>query len=1028
MRNENPKGIWNLRPWIAGGIQIVMDISTVLHSRRKRISVEWRLSVKAVHGKRNGGDSVPEAASANMANFGGHDLGVQQSSFAAQLQKTLNAIPAYTWYKLPLGALTFVNERSADYLGLPKDHPLRFGIDTGAAWDSHIVIIHPDDRDVARKSWEDCLKAGSAGEASFRIRNSGGEYRWFLCRCEPFRASDGTLLYWLGISLDIDAQKRADFYVVEGQRLALTGSWALSTAGFEFWSTQLFRIHGLEPKEKAPSIPEYIELVHPEDRDFVTQEIRKMLSDQHGFDFTKRFVRPDGDVRYVHCVGVPAGDGFVGTEIDVTAQEQLASALRKSQEELEKIIDLTPQLVCALGPGRERLYANRILFDYFGFTLDEWRSSPGTEVHPDDSVRFRSHRDRAVSDGSAFETEVRLRRRDGKYRWHLVRYGPLRDDEGKILRWYVACTDIEERKQSEFYLLEAQRLARTGSWAFNAAGFEYWSDQLFEIYGLKPRDKAPSAPEYLQLVHPEDRDFVAEEIRKMLSDHRGFDFTKRIVRPDGDVRYVHCVGVPAGDGFAGTGIDVTEQEHLTRALRKSQEELQKILDFTPQFVAIMGPRRERLYANQVVLDYHGITLAQWWEGSPGSYTHPDDSERLRPYLERAGSEGLAYSVEARLRGRDGSYRWHLARYNPLHDDEGKLLRWYVACTDIEDRKRDEERLQRENIALREQISQASMFEEIVGTSAPLQKVLTQVSKAAPSDSTILVLGETGTGKELIARAIHERSSRVARAFIGVNCAAIPASLIASELFGHEKGAFTGAIQRRLGRFEAAHGGTIFLDEVGDLPIDIQIALLRVLQEHEIERIGCDKPIAVDVRVIAATHRDLKKLVREGKFRQDLFYRLNVVPITVPTLRERTADIPLLVEYFIARFGRKTGKKFRRIEKSTLEALKTYEWPGNVRELQNVIERAVTLSDSDIFAVDEAWLKGEPSEVSHPNVALSGALSAREKEAIEAALTQSRGRVSGLAGAAAKLGVPATTLDSKIKRLGIDKYWFKRTPH
>jgi len=312
-------------------------------------------------------------------------------------------------------------------------------------------------------------------------------------------------------------------------------------------------------------------------------------------------------------------------------------------------------------------------------------------------------------------------------------------------------------------------------------------------------------------------------------------------------------------------------------------------------------------------------------------------------------------------------------------------------------------------------------------SAPLQKVLSQVSKVAPSDSTVLVLGETGTGKELIARAIHGRSRRAARAFIGVNCAAIPASLIASELFGHERGAFTGAAQRRLGRFEVANGGTIFLDEVGDLPIDVQIALLRVLQEHEIERIGRDKPIPIDVRVIAATHRDLKKLVREGKFRQDLFYRLNVVPITMPTLRERVTDIPLLVEYFIARFGRKAGKKFRTIEKRTLEALKIYDWPGNVRELQNVIERAVTLSDSDIFAVDEAWLKREPSEMSPSSTVLSDEISAHEKEVIEAALAQCRGRVAGVAGAATQLGLPTSTLDSKIKRLGIDKYRFKSKP-
>jgi formate hydrogenlyase transcriptional activator len=388
------------------------------------------------------------------------------------------------------------------------------------------------------------------------------------------------------------------------------------------------------------------------------------------------------------------------------------------------------------------------------------------------------------------------------------------------------------------------------------------------------------------------------------------------------------------------------------------------------------------------------------------------------------STGSAFEAEGRLRKSDGSYRWFLIRYNPVRDGEGKVVRWYAASTDIDDRKRDEERLQQENAALREEINQAPMFEEIVGSSEPLRKVLSQVSKVAPSDSTVLILGQTGTGKELIARAIHKRSRRAGRSFIGVNCGAIPTSLIASELFGHEKGAFTGATQRRLGRFEAANSGTIFLDEIGDLPPDIQIALLRVLQEREIERVGSDKPIPVDVRVLAATHRDLDKLVSEGKFRQDLLYRLNVVPITMPSLRERAADIPVLVEYFIGRFGKKMGKKFRTVDNETLKMMQQYDWPGNVRELQNVIERAVILSDSEIFSVDEAWLKREPSEISHSGVALNGLLLAQEKEIIEAALTQSHGRISGPAGAAARLGIPDSTLETKIKRLGIDKYLFK----
>jgi formate hydrogenlyase transcriptional activator len=591
----------------------------------------------------------------------------QQSSLEAQLQATLNMIPAHTWYAGPSGALTFVNTRIADYLGLPNDHPLRLGIDLGADWDSHISLLHPDDQEETRRVWSTCLRTGTAGEVAFRVRDGEGGYRWFLSRAEPLR-SGGTLLYWIGVNFDIEE-------------------------------------------------------------------------------------------------------------------------LRRSELELRQMLDFAPQLIGVYGPNRERLYVNRVALDYLGLSLEEWR-------------------------------QVR---------------------------------------------------------------------------------------------------------------------------------------------------------------------------------------------------------------TPGEFVHPDDRERELAYFERARTSGTPDQLELRLRKADGSYRWFLARYDSVRDEQGQILRWHVALTDIEDRKRAEERLQQENAALREELNQVPRFEEIIGSSGPLQKVLAQVGKVAPTDSTVLIFGETGTGKELIARAIHQRSRRAARAFIAVNCGAIPASLIASELFGHEKGAFTGATHRRLGRFEAANGGTIFLDEVGDLPADIQIALLRVLQEREIERVGSDKPIPVDVRVLAATHRDLERLVSEGKFRQDLLYRLNVVPIEMPSLRERRADILLLVEYFIARFGKKVGKTFSSIDQKTLDLLGTYTWPGNVRELQNVIERAVILSDSDIFAVDEAWLKRGPSDLPPSGVALSGMLLAQEKEAIEAALAQSRGRVSGPQGAAAKLGVPTSTLDSKIKRLRIDKYRFKSQP-
>ncbi len=583
-----------------------------------------------------------------------------------------------------------------------------------------------------------------------------------------------------------------------------------------------------------------------------------------------------------------------------------------------------------------------------------------------------------------------------------------------------------------FYLAEGERLAHTGSWAFDAAGFKHWSSELFAIHGLDPAGKAPSIREYMALVHPEDREFVAQQIEKMLAEHHGFDFTKRIVRPDGTIRHVRCVGVPVahgegegeGEGFVGTGIDVTEQEQLTAALRKSEVELRQILDLAPQIIGVLGPSRERLYANRVALAYYGVTLEEWLQRSFGPEVHPDDFDRVKTLVDRSVAHPAAYELEMRLRRGDGTYRWFLVRYNPLRDDQGRLIRWYLACSDIDDRKRIEDRMRNETIALREELDRASMFEEIVGSSSALRRVLAQVAKVAQTDATVLILGETGTGKELLARAVHKRSRRASGAFIGVNCAGIPPSLVASELFGHEKGAFTGAVQRRLGRFEAADGGTIFLDEIGELPPEAQVSLLRVLQEREIERVGSSHPIAVDVRVLAATNRDLEAAVERGTFREDLFYRLNVFPIRLPPLRERADDIPILVEYLVDRFAKQAGKTIRNIEKQTMQRLTAYDWPGNVRELQNVIERAVVLSEGEgeTLVIDESWLARKQRKPS--NGAAVTTLADGEKALIEAALTQSQGRVAGPRGAAAKLGIPRQTLEWKIRHLNIDKLVFR----
>jgi formate hydrogenlyase transcriptional activator len=596
------------------------------------------------------------------------------------------------------------------------------------------------------------------------------------------------------------------------------------------------------------------------------------------------------------------------------SQEALSRALdelKNSERKLRQVIDTIPTLAWSILPDGSNEFLNKRWHEYTGLSPEESHGSGWqVAIHPEDRAPLLQKWQVLLISREPGEMEARLRHHDGVFRWFLMRVEPLRDETGKIVKWYGTCTDIETLKETE-----AQ-------------------------------------------------------------------------------------------------------------LREDERELRRITDLIPQAIVVQDPSGASIYANQATLDYTGLTaedvIAPLFRER---IFHPDDLERLREQRKAALARGLPFEIEQRARRKDGQYRWFLIRYNPFRNDQGQVTRWYATGTDIDDRVRAEERTRNENLALREQIDRDSMFEDIVGSSEALRKVLRQIAKLASSDSTVLILGETGTGKELIARSIHKRSNRVDRAFIGVNCAAIPQSLIASELFGHEKGAFTGATQRRLGRFESASGGTIFLDEVGDLPPEIQVALLRVLQEREIERVGSNKPIPIDVRVVAATHRDLNALVAEGKFREDLLYRLNVVPIDVPPLRERVADIPLLVEYFIDRFGKKAGKKFRTLDKKSLRLLQAYHWPGNIRELQNVIERAVILCEGDPFSVDETWLCLELPVARSRRSTLNGVLARQEKEMIETALAESYGRISGPSGAATKLGLPARTLDSKIKRFKINKYRF-----
>jgi formate hydrogenlyase transcriptional activator len=661
-------------------------------------------------------------------------------------------------------------------------------------------------------------------------------------------------------------------------------------------------------------------------------------------------------------------------------------------------------------------------------------------IHPDDRDRVQQTLDRASGAGADFDLENRLLMADGSVKYvHVL--GRALKTSAENLEFVGAVTDVtaakqaeEELRHREAELLEAQRLSHTGSWKHDiASGRVIVSPEVYRIFGVRPDEVQSNTDFWLNRNHPEDAKRIQELFEKSEIQKTDYEAHYRIVLPDGPVKHLHAIGHPIvnekGDlvEFVGTVMDVTAAKQAEEKIRQSESELRQILELVPQHNYVLGPDPDRtlLYANQAALDYLGLTFEEWRTYDRRRLCHPDDWERVMSEAQDKFSSGLPHETELRFLRNDGKYRWFLFRWNPIRDDQGRLTRWYVAGTDIEERKQTEQRLQNENVALREEIDKASMFEQIVGTSAPLQMVLARISKVAPTDSSVLITGETGTGKELVARAIHRRSRRSSRAFVSVNCAAIPRDLIASELFGHEKGAFTGATQRRLGRFELAEGGTIFLDEVGELPAETQIALLRVLQEHEFERVGGAGSMRTNVRVIAATNRDLEAGIAAGVFRSDLFYRLNVFPIEVPPLRERRQDIPVLVEYFIDRYARKAGKSFQTVNKKSLDLLQSYSWPGNIRELQNVIERSVIVCETETFSVDESWLSRRPS-ATEPKMQFdfSEKLASQEKEMIEAALRETKGRVFGPSGAAAKLGMPGTTLDSKIKSLKISKNRFK----
>ncbi len=889
-------------------------------------------------------------------------VGSSRPGQALDIRLAVDAIPALAWSSHADGSVEFVNQRWHDYTGLSPEESYGWG------WKS---AVHAEDLSKLMEKWEALRDSEESRECEARLRRSDGVFHWFLLRREALRDETGAVVRWYGTGIDIEDSKQKELLRVAEKRT-------------------------LEMIADGASLSD------------VLNDLCAAI-DEHASATSFVCLMDEGGNQLLPIAGPHVPSAFATAITPWLIGPNRGScgiaAFTKSRVVIPDISD-DPRW-----PDDTRGVA---LSHGFCAAWSEPLISKDGEVLGTFCISYPQPRTPSPQDLELIEAAG-----------HIARIAIERQRSHEALR-----RALDEIKNSEIKLRQVIDTIPTLAWRNLPDGSKDFLNKRWHDYtGLSAEESYGWG--WQAAVHPEDLPSLLERWRQFRASEEPGEIEVRVRRYDGVYRWFLIRTEPFRDEtgkiirWYGTSTDIEALKQTEEKLREDERELRRITDAIPQTIVVLDEAGAPVYANQATLDYTGLTAEDVFAPQfRERIFHPDDLERLRDERNAAFARGLPFEVEQRALRRDGQYRWFLIRYNPFRNERGQVIRWYATGTDIDDRVRAHERTRDENVALREQIDRESMFEDIVGSSEALRKVLRQVAKVAPSDSTILILGETGTGKELIARAIHKRSNRAERAFIGVNCAAIPPSLIASELFGHEKGAFTGATQRRLGRFESANGGTIFLDEVGDLPPEIQIALLRVLQEREIERVGSNKAIPVDVRVLAATHRDLDTLVTEGKFRRDLLYRLRVVPIQMPSLRERSDDIPLLVEYFIDRFGKKAGKKFRTIDKKTAELFEAYQWPGNVRELQNVIERGVILCEGEIFSVDETWLRREPAVAPSRTATLNGTLVRQEKEMIEAALFESQGRISGPAGAAAKLGLPARTLDSKIKRLRINKYRFK----
>jgi PAS domain S-box-containing protein len=724
------------------------------------------------------------------------------------------------------------------------------------------------------------------------------------------------------------------------------------------------------------------------------------------------------------------------------------TALAETQHKrLNEVVSNVPGIVweARLDPithGRQTTFISEYVETMLGYTVEEWLATPNfalSLVHQDDREKVQKEADAVFAGGQTALLKFRWIAKDGHTVWVEAHLAPLLEGE-KIVGIRGVTLDITEHLQAE----EAQKKSEerfVKSFKANpqpmslttlAEGRYLDVNESFLAMSGYTRDEVIGRTS-IDLNIWETTAHRAYFIQRLNELGSVVNLETRFRTKDGSQRVLlssaEKFDIAGEECLLVASSDVTERVAAQDAVRESEARFRYMADSAPVMIWVSDADKRCTYVNKQWLGFTGRSIQQelgsgWAEG-----IHPEDAERSFKTFTESFAERKPFEMEYRLRRKDGEYRWIYDTGFPRFSIDNVFLGYIGSCLDITERKESEVKLRQaheelkelknqleaENVYLQEALQLDPTFGEIVGQSDAIKYVLFKITQVAPTDTTVLITGETGTGKELVARAIHGASSRKDRPLIKVNCGALAPSLIESELFGHERGAFTGAGARKLGRFELANGGTIFLDEIGELPLELQVKLLRVIQESEFERLGGTKTIKTDVRIIAATNRNLKLEVENGNFREDLWYRLNVYPITVPPLRQRKEDIPLLVEHFVNGYAKKFGKMITSISPRALQTFQTHSWPGNVRELANVIERAVIHAKGSVLHSIDRF-----EETVEEPLFSAKTLEEVEREYIIRTLENTGWRIEGPHGAANILGLNPSTLRTRMIKLGIQR--------